>query len=80
MQEENGGANGRIVVAFRGTQVGKTVDCDADLCADALLWEIPPERCPLPDGMCDKFDDTTLDYLSQAVEYTGKVIFCETYV
>lgn len=75
MQEENGGADGRIVVAFRGTQIGKTMDCDADLCADALLWEIPGAKsCPLPAGMCDKFDDATLDYFSLAVAYTQKVM------
>jgi hypothetical protein len=75
MQEENGGADGRIVVAFRGTQLGETIDCDADLCADAILWETPgAESCPLPAGMCDKFDDATLDYFSQAVGYTRKVI------
>lgn len=75
VQEENGGADGRIVVAFRGTQIGKTVDCDADLCADARLWETPgQERCVPPAGMCDKFDDATLDYFPQAVEYTRKVL------
>ena len=79
MQEENGGADGRIVVAFRGTQIGKTIDCDADLCADARLWETPGrEKCPPPAGMCEKFDDATLDYLSQAVQYTQKVMSSES--
>lgn len=75
MQEENGGVDGRLVVAFRGTQIGETLDCDADLCADALLWEAPgEEKCAPPSDVCDKFDDATLDYFAQAVEYAQKVM------
>ncbi|XP_024369794.1 uncharacterized protein [Physcomitrium patens] len=74
-EEESGGAQGRIVVAFRGIQIGATTDCDADMCADELLWTLPGgDNCSLPLGTCDKFDEATLDYFSQAVEYTRKVI------
>lgn len=64
------------MVAFRGIQIGATTDCDADMCADELLWTLPGgDNCSLPLGTCDKFDEATLDYFSQAVEYTRKVIF-----
>jgi hypothetical protein len=73
MQEENGGADGRIVVAFRGTQLGTTIDCIVDLCMDASMWVLPNDCVPNP-PKCALFDNATLDYFSQAVEYTLKVI------
>lgn len=75
MQEENGGADGRVVIAFRGTQIGPTVDCDADLCADGFLWVIPGgDGCAPSADKCSRFDNATLDYFSQAVDYTLMVI------
>lgn len=74
-EEESGGADGRVVIAFRGTQIGPTVDCDADLCADAFLWVVPGgDSCAPSADKCSRFDDATLDYFSQAVDYTLMVL------
>ncbi|KAG0596023.1 hypothetical protein M758_UG217400 [Ceratodon purpureus] len=43
-EEENGGESGRIVVAYRGTQIGSTVDCIADMCVDAAMWVLPDDE------------------------------------
>lgn len=63
------------MVAFRGTQFGETTDCVADLCADAFLW-VPPggDGCEMNPAKCSQFENATLDYFAQAVEYTLKVI------
>jgi len=73
LQEENGGADGRVVLAFRGTQLGKSLDCVADICADIFLWVLPGD-CELNPAKCSQFDNATLDYFAQAVDYTLKVI------
>lgn len=72
-EEENGGADGRVVLAFRGTQIGSTVDCVADICADIFLWVISGD-CKLNPAKCSRFDNATLDYFAQAVDYTLKVL------
>lgn len=69
LQEENKGADGRIVLAFRGTQLDSSQSSAADLCADVLLWDA---GAALP-ANCAVFDNSTLDYFSQAVHYTQQV-------
>ncbi|KAG0620762.1 hypothetical protein M758_4G241700 [Ceratodon purpureus] len=71
-EEENGGESGRIVVAYRGTQIGTTIDCIADMCVDAAMWVLPDD-CEINPPKCALFDNATLDYFSQAVEYALKV-------
>lgn len=62
----------RVILSFRGTQISPSIDSLADVCADKLLWEgftlssLPPE--------CLVFEPHTLDYFSQALNYTLKVI------
>lgn len=62
----------RVIIAFRGTQIAPTIDSLADLCADQLLWE-GLDYDSLPSN-CSIFDESTLDYFSQALNYTLQVI------
>ncbi|MCO5606701.1 hypothetical protein L7F22_060891 [Adiantum nelumboides] len=62
----------RVIVAFRGTQIAPTVDSLADLCADKLLWE-GLDLGSLP-AKSSVFNPYTLDYFSQALNYTLQVI------
>lgn len=61
-----------IIIAFRGTQLNDKQDGLADRCADMLLWEgldfesLPPQ--------CSIFTYSTLDYFSQALNFTHRVI------
>lgn len=71
LQEEKRGADGRIVLAFRGTQLDNSQSSAADLCVDVLLWDA---GAALP-ANCVVFDNSTLDYFSQAVHYTQQVTF-----
>lgn len=64
------------MAAFRGTQVGTTVDYIDDMWVDVCMWELPDKCVPdLPKG--DLFDNATVDYFSEAVEYTLKDIVWE---
>jgi len=64
--------NNSIIIAFRGTQINNQQDGLADLCADMLLWEglefesLPPQ--------CSIFTYSTLDYFSQALNFTHGVM------
>lgn len=55
--------------------MGTTIDCISDMCADASMWVLPDD-CEINPPKCALFDNATLDYFSQAVEYTLKVILC----
>uniref|UniRef100_A0A0D6R2H9 Fungal lipase-type domain-containing protein n=1 Tax=Araucaria cunninghamii TaxID=56994 RepID=A0A0D6R2H9_ARACU len=61
-----------IIIAFRGTQITEKQDGLADQCADMILWDgkefesLPPE--------CSIFTYSTLDYFSQALNFTKKVM------
>eukprot|EP00729_Bicosta_minor_P017853 gene17853-2790_t len=62
----------RVVVAFRGTDLDITgASGQADSCADAMLWDGTP-RSKLP-AYCSNFNDTTLDYLTAALDLTAAV-------
>ncbi|XP_057870237.2 uncharacterized protein LOC131076906 isoform X2 [Cryptomeria japonica] len=62
----------KIVIAFRGTQITDLLDGLADICADMLLWDgldfnsLPPK--------CSIFTYSTLDYFSQALNFTRHVM------
>lgn len=62
----------RVIVAFRGTQMSDSIDSLADVCADKLLWE-GFNMSSLPEE-CLVFNPRTLDYVSQALNYTLQVI------
>lgn len=61
-----------IIVAIRGTQINDKQDGLADRCADMLLWEglefetLPPQ--------CSIFTYSTLDYFSQVLNFTHRVM------
>jgi hypothetical protein len=66
-------ADGRIVVAFRGTDLDVTKPSgQADSCADALLFE-NATRATLP-AFCAQFNDTQLDYLGGALNFTQRLL------
>lgn len=62
----------KIVIAFRGTQLTDSLDGLADVCADMVLWDgldfnsLPPK--------CSVFTYSTLDYFSQALNFTRHVM------
>eukprot|EP00252_Welwitschia_mirabilis_P004302 TRINITY_DN1459_c0_g1_i2.p1 TRINITY_DN1459_c0_g1~~TRINITY_DN1459_c0_g1_i2.p1 ORF type:complete len:324 (-),score=19.73 TRINITY_DN1459_c0_g1_i2:58-1029(-) len=61
-----------IIVSFRGTQVTDQIDGQADLCADMILWNgLDFESLP---SYCKVFDEETLDYLSQGISFSRKVM------
>lgn len=62
----------RFVLAFRGTQISSSLDSLADVCADKILWE-GFKFASLP-ADCAPFSETTLDYFSQAVNFTLRVL------
>eukprot|EP01018_Ginkgo_biloba_P023615 Gb_04171 [translate_table: standard] len=72
-QKTNGnGPSNPIVIAFRGTQISSTQDAMADVCADMLLWEgLEFESLP---AECSIFTNSTLDYFSQALNFTETVL------
>lgn len=61
-----------IIVSIRGTQINDKQDGLADRCADMLLWEglefetLPPQ--------CSIFTYSILDYFSQALNFTHRVM------
>lgn len=61
-----------IIIAFRGTQLNDRQDGLADRCADMLLWEgLEFESLP---SQCSIFTYSTLDYFSQALNFTHRVM------
>eukprot|EP00039_Didymoeca_costata_P005558 m.82460 g.82460 ORF g.82460 m.82460 type:complete len:536 (+) comp12872_c0_seq1:2287-3894(+) len=64
-------ATQRVLVAFRGTDLNSSsVSGQADQCADSILWDATP-RDKLPE-YCNKFSNSTLDYLSNALQAVAK--------
>lgn len=64
--------NPRLILAFRGTQLSSSLDSLADSCADKLLWEdFQLDSLPVE---CSTFDQASLDYFSQALNYTQQVL------
>ncbi|KAJ7554195.1 hypothetical protein O6H91_06G130800 [Diphasiastrum complanatum] len=61
------GEGKRVVLAFRGTA------SIADVCVDLILFGEEDFIFPIPKD-CSKFGNETLDYFSQALNYTRKVM------
>ena len=73
-------AEGRVLVAFRGTDVNATgASGQADLCADYLLWHdhmsapVRPAAFPPELSFCPTFNASTLDYLTAARALASRV-------
>eukprot|EP01134_Creolimax_fragrantissima_P002317 CFRG2317T1 len=52
----------KVLVAFRGTT------SESDTCADAVIWDYPQP------AMCAKFNNSTLDYISQARAFVNRTL------
>ncbi|KAJ7554193.1 hypothetical protein O6H91_06G130200 [Diphasiastrum complanatum] len=67
------GKGKRVVLAFRGTDLSGDEGSIADMCADLILFGEDSRVVPMPTD-CSKFSNETLDYFSQALNFTRKVI------
>ncbi|KAJ7554186.1 hypothetical protein O6H91_06G129800 [Diphasiastrum complanatum] len=67
------GKGKRVVVSFRGTDLSGGEGSSADLCADLILFGPDSIVVPVPQD-CSKFSNETLDYFSQALNFTRKVM------
>jgi hypothetical protein len=81
-QEEAGGGSEAddadeptvVVVAFRGTQISDPLQSLADLCGGMLLWGEFADYSSLPVDCTSNFNESTLDYLHQAIAFTELAI------
>ncbi|KAG8470517.1 hypothetical protein KFE25_008938 [Diacronema lutheri] len=65
-------SSGRLLLAFRGTDLDNTtVSGAADACANLVLFE-EARRRELPSS-CDRFDPSTLDYFARSVAFARQV-------